>query len=88
MTVEQFNGFRASGPGSLSGRIEEVGSAPCGVEKFQVTVTLKLEGVRPGAVVACDEHAHATERPVRTSGGAGSFSIRLDPASPYHVVRL
>jgi hypothetical protein len=86
MTVEQFHGFRASGPGSLSGRIEAVGSAPCGVEKFQVTVTLKLEGAKPAAVVACDEHAYPTERPVSTSGGAGSFAITLDPTSPYHVV--
>jgi hypothetical protein len=86
MTVEQFHGFRASGPGSLGGRIEDVGSAPIGVERFQVTVTLRLEGAKPTAVVACDEHAYPTDRRVRASGGPEAFAITLDPTSPYHVV--
>jgi hypothetical protein len=87
MTVEQFYGFRASGAGSLSGRIEAVGSAPCGVERFRVTVTLKLEGRRPADVVACDEHAYPTTQRVRTFGEADAFTVILDPTSPYHVVK-
>jgi len=78
---------RLPGAGRLSGRIGDVGSGPCGVEKFQATVPLKLEGAKPSAVVACDEHAYPPERPVAASGGAGSFAITLDPASPYHIVR-
>lgn len=87
MTVEQFHGFRASGPGNFGGRIEDVGSAPIGVERFQAVVTLRLEGAAPPAVVACDEHGYPTDRRVATSGGPEAFAVTLDPTSPYHVVK-
>jgi hypothetical protein len=86
MTIEQFHGFKASGPGNLSGRIERVGSAPIGVEKYRATVTLNLRGKRPERVVACDEHAYPRDGAVKVSGAAGACTITLDEASPYHVV--
>ncbi len=87
MTVEQFYGFKATGAGNKSGRIENVGAAPCGVEKFKASVTLKLEGRPPKTVAACDEHGYPTARAVATSGEGGVFTIVLDPESPYHVVQ-
>lgn len=86
MTIEQFYGFEATGPGNLSGRIESVGTAPCGVETFKASVTLRLEGEPPAKVVACDEHGYPRETAVDTSGGASGFKIELDASSPYHVV--
>ncbi|MGQ9589577.1 MAG: hypothetical protein ACUVYA_04700, partial [Planctomycetota bacterium] len=86
MTIERFYGFRATGPGSLSGRIEDVGRAPCGVEEFRAAVTLRLEGGKPAAVVACDEHGYPTRRRANASAGPGGLRVELDPRSPYHVV--
>ncbi len=68
------------------GRIEDVGRAPCGVERFRAAVTLKLEGARPSRVVACDEHGYPTPRPVNVAGGPEAFRVTLDPQSPYHVL--
>jgi len=86
MTIEQPYGFRASGKNNLSGTIESVGSAPFGVEKYQVTVTLKLAGSAPTSVVACDEHGYPKFTAVEASGDAHKARIVLDPESPYHVV--
>ena len=86
MTIEQFHGFRATGAGRMSGRIESVGAAPCTVEKLRASVTLKLEGPPPASVAACDEHGYRRARAVATTGEDGGFTIVLDPESPYHVV--
>jgi hypothetical protein len=85
-TKDQFYGFRATGPESLSGRIESVGSAPIGVERFDVEISLELEGEQPIHVIACDEHGYATPKAVTTSREPSAFRIVLDPTSPYHVV--
>jgi hypothetical protein len=85
-TIEQFAGFATNQQGNLEGRIENVGSAPCGVELLDVTVKLKLQGGVPTRVIACDEHGYPTERTVNCSGPAADFSIQLNPQSVYHVV--
>ena len=86
MTIEQFHGFKATGKNNLSGHIENTGSAPVGVERFDVRVTLKLDDTQPVRVIACDEHGYARKTNVRTSGTPGTVTIQLDPTSPYHVV--
>lgn len=87
MTAERFYGFRATGPGGLSGRIEDVGRAPCGVEEFRVAVTLRLEEGKLATVVACDEHGYPTAGRSEASLGPGGLRVSLDSKSPYHVVR-
>jgi hypothetical protein len=86
MTIEQLHGFQATGPGNLSGRIQKVGSAPWGVEKYRAEVTFRLRGERPPRVVACDEHGYPTEKPVQVSREEEVFKVTLNPTSPYHVV--
>lgn len=85
MTVEQFYGFKSSGDGNRSGTIEHVGSAPCGVERFQVTVTIRPSSRSPITVRACDEHGYPRETPVRVEKTSQGITIELDPQSPYHV---
>ncbi len=86
MTIEQAYGFRATGKGNRSGRIEALGSAPWGVERFRARVTLELEGGGKPRVIACDEHGYPREREVRVSGRSARLAVTLDEASPYHVV--
>src|SRR5690606_137656 len=86
LTIEAFYGFRATGEKSLRGRIESLGSAPIGVERNQVEVTLRLEGEQAATVRACDEHGYPREVAVKASPTSGALKIVLDEASPYHVV--
>ncbi len=86
MTTEQFFGFKATGKASLSGQIEAVGAAPCGVERLDVSVTLSLEGRTPVQVVACDEHGYPRDTEVATSGTNAALRIELDPETVYHVL--
>src|SRR5690606_19592439 len=86
LTIEAFYGFRATGEKSLRGRIESIGSAPIGVERNEVGVTLRLEGDRAATVRACDEHGYPRELAVEASRASGALKIVLDEASPYHVV--
>ena len=86
MTIEQFFGFEATGSGNLSGTIENVGSTPIGVERFDASVTLRLTGSDPCRVIACDEHGYQRDTPIKTSGNADALTIQLDPVSAYHVI--
>lgn len=86
LTVEQFDGFRATGEDNLSGRIGSVGSAPVGVERYDVSVTIELHGDRPAHVRACDEHGYPRRRSVEVSRSAGTLRVLLDETSPYHVI--
>lgn len=86
MTLEQFYGFKASGQGNLSGTIESVGSAPCGVQRLDGTITLRLNGYEPVHVIACDEHGYARDTNVAVSGTPAQLKITLDPVSVYHIV--
>ncbi len=86
MTVDQFNGWRSSEPGGMGGTIQSVGAAPWGVQKFDVSVTLKLKGPKPTKVIACDENGYATDKTVRTSGPAKRFTVNIDPTTAYTVI--
>lgn len=86
MTIEQLYGFKATGKDNLSGRIESVGSAPFGVEKFEASVTLTLTGGKPATVTACDEHGYPRDKRVKTTRRGAALTVTLDEASPYHVL--
>ena len=86
MTIDQMYGWETSGEGGLNGTIRSVGSAPWGVEKFDVLVTLKLNGEKPGKITACDENGYATDKPVESSGDARNFTVKIDEATAYTII--
>jgi hypothetical protein len=86
MTIDQLYGWETSAPDGFSGTIQSVGSAPWGVQRFDVSVTLKLNGAAPTAVTACDENGYATKKPVRTEGPAARFMVKIDGETAYTVI--
>ena len=84
MTVEQFYGFKTGDPQNLHGRIESVGSAPCGVERFDAEVTLRLEETGSVTVVACDEHGYP--RKCRSTVPARRRVLRSSSIPPRHTM--
>ena len=86
MTIDQLDGWQSSAPGGMGGTIRNVGSAPWGVQRFNVSITLRLNGNRPTAVTACDENGYATSKVVQTEGRAGRFIVRIDERTAYTVI--
>lgn len=86
MTIDQMYGWESSEPGGMSGTIRSVGSAPWGVQKFDVSVTLKLNGKKPERVIACDENGYATDKPVERSGDVEKFAVKIDETTAYTMV--
>jgi hypothetical protein len=70
----------------MNGTIQNVGSAPWGVQKFDASVTLRLKGRKPGKITACDENGYATERIVESSGDAENFTVEIDEVTAYTVI--
>jgi hypothetical protein len=86
MTIEQFYGFESAGDQNLSGTIQNVGAAPCGVQLLDVSLSLKLDGTEPVRVVACDEHGYPRDTTIAVAGSANEPEFTLDPESIYHIV--
>jgi len=86
MTIDQLHGWASSEAGGKRGTIQQVGSAPWGVEKIKAVVRLRWSGPNPRKVIACDENGYATDRTVETWMDAGGLAIRIDEATAYTVV--
>lgn len=86
MTVDQFHGWKSSETGGMGGTIQNVGAAPWGVQKLDVSVTLKLDGQQPTRVIACDENGYATDTAVKTSGSEKQFTVNIDETTVYTVI--
>ena len=86
MTEEQPYGFK-----SEDGEIIDLGGAPLGVKKIDVTVSLKLrkQSARTPKVIALDENGYATRKAVTISdnGSHESLVIRLAADAIYHIVQ-
>jgi hypothetical protein len=87
MTMDQMYGWESSDPGGLGGTIHSVGSAPWGVEKFDVSVTLKLDGRKPMKVIACDENGYATDKIVESYGDVKNFTVKIDETTAYTIIK-
>jgi hypothetical protein len=86
MTVDALFGWSTSRSHGRGGRIEDVGSAPWGVEQIKASVRLHWHGPPPKRVVACDENGYASERPVATRIDSGGLTIQIDPTTVYTVI--
>ena len=86
MTVDRLHGWATSEAGGRRGTIEQVGSAPWGVEKIDAVVRLRWSGPNAPRVTACDENGYATDRTVETWTDDGELAIRIDEAAAYTVV--
>ena len=86
MTIDQLYGWAASEAGGKGGTIQDVGSAPWGVEKIEATVSLRWSGPKPTKVVACDENGYATDRAVQTRLDAAGLAIQIGEATAYTVI--
>ena len=86
MTEERPYGFK-----SEDGEIIDLGGAPLGVKKIDVTVSLKLrkQSARTPKVIALDENGYATRKAVTISdnGSHESLVIRLAADAIYHIVQ-
>lgn len=86
MNIDQFYGWETSSSDGMSGTIHNVGSAPWGVQKFNVAVTFKLKGRKPNKVTACDENGYATDKTVESSGEAQNFTVQIDETTVYTII--
>lgn len=86
MTIDQMYGWESSDPDGLGGTIHSVGSAPWGVEKFDVSVTLKLDGKNPIKVIACDENGYATDKLVESYGDVKNFTVKIGETTAYTII--
>jgi hypothetical protein len=84
MTVERPFGFRASG--GKSGRIEDLGAGPFGVEKISATVSLRWPGKETVRVSPLDPHGYPRGQPFAAEARNGGAYLRLREDSVYHVV--
>jgi len=87
MSTDQLHGWITSEPGGKGGTIQNVGSAPWGMEKIEAVVGLRWNGPSPSKVVACDENGYATDRTVEIRAEAGELTVRIDEATAYTVVQ-
>ena len=87
MTVDQLYGWKTSEPGGKNGTIQNVGSAPWGVEEIDVTANLRFNGAGPWEAVSCDEngYARATNRR-QLSPRDGAVQVTVDPSAVYTVL--
>ena len=85
-TIDQLYGWETSEPGGMGGAIVSAGSAPWGMEKIRVSVTLRLKGGGPGKAVACDENGYSTSKETVISGPVSALNIQINETTPYTVV--
>jgi hypothetical protein len=86
MTIDQLHGWATSQAGGKGGTIQDVGSAPWGVEKIDATLSLRWGGPKPTQVVACDENGYPTDRRVQMRLDGAALTIKIDPATAYTVI--
>ena len=70
---------------SKAGTIKNVGTAPWGVEKYDVSVSLRLEGPASRMVTKCGENGYARKEN-RDKIVDGVLNLRIGAATPYTVV--
>jgi len=87
MTIDQLYGWQTSQPGGLRGTIESVGSAPWGVEEYQVSVTFKGTGAKLATVISCDENGYPTDKPNRTTQTPEGITIHINSSAPYTIIK-
>lgn len=87
MTIDQLYGWRASEPGGLGGTVENVGSAPWGVETYQVSVSFKGAAFQSATVIACDENGYPTDKETQTIRTPGQLTININASAAYTVVK-
>lgn len=83
-TEERPRGFRTNGD-----TIADLGSAPFGVRKINMTVTLRLKGSGDVKATALDENGYATDKRVSTNGDGVKqpLVLRLPEDAVYTIVR-
>ena len=86
MTIDQLHGWSTSQPGGKGGTIQDVGSAPWGMEKIDATVNLRWDGPPPTRVIVCDENGYATDRKVRCRLDGAALTMKIDEAMAYTVI--
>jgi hypothetical protein len=85
-TLDQPYGWRTSDANGLGGTIEEVGSAPWGMQRIHASVTLHWAGQPAVAVTVCDENGYATDKPVACEQGHDQVLIPIEETGTYTIV--
>jgi hypothetical protein len=86
MTIDQLHGWVTSQSGGKGGTIQDVGSAPWGMEKIDATVSLRWGGPKPIRVVACDENGYPTDQEVHFRLDGEALTIGIDETMAYTVI--
>jgi hypothetical protein len=86
MSIDQPYGWTSSEAVGKRGTIENVGSAPWGVENIEAVVNLPWHGPNPAKVIACDENGYATDRAVETRVDSVGLALHMGGAAVYTVI--
>ena len=86
MTIDQLHGWSTSQAGAKAGTIQDVGSAPWGMEQIDATVTLRWDGPPPLRIVACDENGYPTDQKVHWRREGAALTIPIDESMAYTVI--
>ena len=83
MTEEQTYGFKAD---PKSGLIQDVGTAPFGVQKISATLTIKLSNAGSVKFQPLDENGYPTTAPITSSAKGDSITFTLPATTLYTVL--
>jgi hypothetical protein len=87
MTVDQLYGWQTSRADGLGGTITHVGTAPWGMESYEVSVTFKGSNTASPTVIPCDENGYATDTSTRVTHSSGQWTLHINPSSAYTIVK-